>query len=379
MAHQVNYRIGADVICEDAACGQVAKLVVDPYTHRVTDLIVEEGFLFKNDTVVPVDHVESVTKDRIKLAVKKSELDHFTEYNEKHYVAPPKGWTRARYGPEYMLHRVTLGGMIHPVTTATPTPMIVHRVHEGISPTKAVIERGIDVLGIDGKIGTVDHVIVDRESAAIKLLVVDRGLLRDHVVIPAERVTDVNDKRIRVGLSDAQIEDLYHYTPRSPVDILPEVKDRLARIPVDPDSIGIGLDGGIITLSGVVPNARIRRRILGTVGPIEGILHIEDKLDTAETIQARVVSALRSDPRTDIADIDVIAKQGMVTLKGQVDCQEIKDAARAIAARQKGVAEVINDLEIEDDENSAYLRIAWMVRTALLEGMGTGTGASTHS
>ncbi|MBN1399308.1 MAG: BON domain-containing protein [Anaerolineae bacterium] len=370
MARQIDFHIGADVVCEDEQCGRVSKLVIDPHTHRVTDLVVRKGLLFTKATVVPVESVEEASEEIVQLSLPKDKLSELPEYREREYVAPPEGWKEDRFKPEWMLHRVVPGGIIRPVPVA---PMIVHRVHEGISPTETVIERGLDVVGVDGGIGSVDHVLIDRETGEMKLLVVDRGLLRDDVVIPVRYVRSVTDERITVDLSEAQVDELYHYTPRSPVDILAEVKDKLSRIPVDPDSIEIELDGGILRLAGIVPNVRIKRRIVGTVWPIEGVLHVDDHLETAETIQARVMAALRSDPRTDLASIDVVARQGIVTLSGQVDSQGIKDAAGKLAAEQEGVVQVINDLEVAEDEDSWSLRLRMMARAGLSHGLGMGS------
>lgn len=366
MVKQVDFHIGARVLCEGEECGRVAKLVVDPYTHRVTDLIVEKGLLFKKDTVVPVDAVEEAAEDIVTLAIPKDKLGGLYAYHEKEYETPPADWKEERYERKDLLHRIMPGGTLPSVPLVS---MLVHRAEERISPTKAVIERGLAVFGLDGKIGDVDHVLVDRESGEMKLLVVDRGPFLEDVVIPAELISNVTSERITVNLHKEQVEDLYHYKPRDEVDVLAEVRDRLSRIPVNPDSIKIELDGGVLRLSGVVPNVRIKRRIVGMVSAIEGVLYVEDNLQAAETIEARVVAALRSDPRTDIAGIDVVVRQGIVTLTGQVDSQEIKEAAEEIAAAQEGIVEVINEIEVKPDKDTEYLQFAWAARNYFAENM----------
>jgi osmotically-inducible protein OsmY/uncharacterized protein YrrD len=371
MSTEMTYQIGAKVLCEGEECGRLGKLVVDPHTRRVTDLIVSQGILFARDTVVPVDKVADASAETVELATGKDELDELSEYHERHYVAPPDGWFGAQTRDEYLLHRVMPSNMAYPVPMA---PMIVHRVHEGIPAHATVIERGLDVEGLDGKVGTVDHVLVERESEEIRLLIVDRGLLRDRVVIPIEHVASMTDKLVRVNLNKEQIQDLYHYEPRSEADILVEVKDRLSRIPVDPETIEISLDSGVLKLSGTVPDMRVKRRIVGMVSSVEGALFVDSNLETADTIEARVVMALRSDPRTDIASIDIVARQGLVTLSGEVDNQEIKKAAGEIAGQQKGVIEVINDLEVKEDEDTPSLRAVWLVHGYLGQRTGKGTG-----
>jgi osmotically-inducible protein OsmY len=340
----------------------------------VTDLIVEKGLLFKDDTVVPAEKVATATPEVVELSTPKEELEEFPEYKERSYVAPPEGWSSEYLRPEYTLYRVTPGGMVAPVPVV---PTIVHRVHKGVRPTSTVVERGHDVIGRDGKIGSVDHLLIDRVTGEIRLLVVDRGLLKDDVVIPAEDVDAVTEEQVSTSLSHEQVDDLWRYRPRNPVDVMTEVKHRMSRIPVDPESIDVSAEGSILRLSGVVPDMRTKRRIVATVLPVEGVLHVDDHLDTADTIRARVVAALRSHPATDIASIDVIARQGIVTLQGRVDDEGVKAAAGEIASRQPGVVEVINDLDVRDDEDSTYLRFAWLARTGLAKGTGSGAGLGT--
>ncbi len=66
---------------------------------------------------------------------------------------------------------------------------------------------------------------------------------------------------------------------------------------------------------------------------------------TMETVD-RVMDALYSDPRTSEAMIDVSNERGIVTLKGTVDSEEIRQAAEHIARQQEGVTIVINAIKV---------------------------------
>ncbi len=66
---------------------------------------------------------------------------------------------------------------------------------------------------------------------------------------------------------------------------------------------------------------------------------------TMETVD-RVMDALYSDPRTSEAMIDVSNDRGIVTLKGTVDSEEIRQAAEHIARQQEGVTIVINAIKV---------------------------------
>lgn len=64
-------------------------------------------------------------------------------------------------------------------------------------------------------------------------------------------------------------------------------------------------------------------------------------------VYERVSKALLDDPRTSEAVIDVVTQQGMVTLTGLVDSEEVRQAAEEIARNQPGVITVVNELKVE--------------------------------
>jgi osmotically-inducible protein OsmY len=74
---------------------------------------------------------------------------------------------------------------------------------------------------------------------------------------------------------------------------------------------------------------------------------------TNQDVRTNVIEALAADPRTAEAAIEVIAEQGVVTLRGQVEGQEVREAAEEVVASRAGVVEVINDLSVEPPESDA--------------------------
>ena len=75
-----DYSIGAPVYCRDGDCGRLHKVVVDPNTRQVTDLIVKRGFLLTIDRVLPVDVVERAAGEGIYLSISSEALDNYPEY-----------------------------------------------------------------------------------------------------------------------------------------------------------------------------------------------------------------------------------------------------------------------------------------------------------
>jgi osmotically-inducible protein OsmY len=72
---------------------------------------------------------------------------------------------------------------------------------------------------------------------------------------------------------------------------------------------------------------------------------------TNKEVRTNVLEALAEDARTAETAIEVIAEQGVVTLRGSTLDRETREAAEEITRGQEGVIEVINDLDVESPEN----------------------------
>jgi osmotically-inducible protein OsmY len=60
-------------------------------------------------------------------------------------------------------------------------------------------------------------------------------------------------------------------------------------------------------------------------------------MNKSESLTNEIEKALRNDERTRDAVIDVINEQGIVTLFGQVESNQVAEAAEDIVRRQQGV------------------------------------------
>jgi uncharacterized protein YrrD len=351
-----DFNIGAQVICTDGQCGKLLKVVV-PDEEILTDLIVEKGFLQAEDRVVPVETVERVTEDEIHLSISSDELTTFEAHKERTFRVPEPEW-RGRGGEAYQEgEAVTRTARSHGLALTGPmVPMVRKRVQEGISPTETVVERGTEVRTPLTSIGHVDHVLVDPDSGAIRHVVVDRGLIAPSVVVPADAIEEVGPEAVIIALEEDEIDELPKYQPPGEATVLLEFEERLKEAAPDFSEVEAVFEGGILQPSGVVPDVASKRRAEATARSVEGIVDVENALDTDTAITARTRAALADDPRTELADVNVASDRGIVTLTGRVDDKAVRKTAEEIAEAQRGVVEVINDLEIEEDEFTPWLK-----------------------
>jgi Cu-Zn family superoxide dismutase len=72
------------------------------------------------------------------------------------------------------------------------------------------------------------------------------------------------------------------------------------------------------------------------------------------TLSAAVKTKLTSDTRlASLTDVDVKAQNGKVSLKGEVESEEVKQLSEETARGVSGVAQVVNNLEVKPKANTA--------------------------
>ncbi|MEJ2211030.1 MAG: BON domain-containing protein [Anaerolineae bacterium] len=69
-------------------------------------------------------------------------------------------------------------------------------------------------------------------------------------------------------------------------------------------------------------------------------------IDAEVQLRERILAALKDNDRTAEASIDVIGQQGVITLEGTVESEEVRKAAVEIASEPPEVIEVIDDLKV---------------------------------
>jgi uncharacterized protein YrrD len=207
--------IGAAVHCPDGRCGTLERLVIDPRREEVTDLIVEKGFLLKEDRVIPVSKVVKATEDRIDLSVAGDEFEGFPEYDEQEFRTPRPLLSERDYAPTdvavWMRPYAGLGVLVR--DRIIPTKEV--EVRQGVDVDVRVIGGGTPVRTKKGKMGEVDHVLVDLDTEEVTHLVVETGGLQpEHMIIDYDAVEYADEDGIFVDLGDRDLRHLPRYAPR---------------------------------------------------------------------------------------------------------------------------------------------------------------------
>jgi len=147
-----------------------------------------------------------------------------------------------------------------------------------------------------------------------------------------ERYSDLGDEEIRQAVKDAML-----YDPRV-ASFEPEVI----------------VDGGIVTLTGVVDNVKAKRAAAQDARNTAGVWRVRNHLKvrpveerTDEAVETALLAELAQDPYVESFEIDVNVDGGTARLRGTVDSYFEKWQAGDVAARVAGVVDVENRLRVD--------------------------------
>ena len=124
--------------------------------------------------------------------------------------------------------------------------------------------------------------------------------------------------------------------------------------------INIEVWHGAVQLAGFINSETQKRAAVDAAAAVEGVLSVSDQLVVVEpgrsagrtlddnVLTGRVKSAVADGDFGRGLDVNVEVNRGRVLLSGFVDSSEVRDKVVEIATETKGVAEVINGMDLKD-------------------------------
>lgn len=228
--------------------GRVAGFVLDPSTTEITHLIIQKGWLFAEDRVLPFDMVRSAGEDRVMLTDEIQNIDQLPLYEENHFIRSHDTGVQRGVDPAAPMDRpvgmstydetnrdpITETGTSRDTTPGyrRPAPAFLwyppngyagnpvgyygwpytektRNIPQGTVPLK----EGTDVISSDDKhVGDVERVIFDPDLNRATHLIISQGLLfKDRKLVPAHWVRPAEDDKIHLSVSSEMLEDLPAY------------------------------------------------------------------------------------------------------------------------------------------------------------------------
>jgi sporulation protein YlmC with PRC-barrel domain len=215
----VAFNIGIVVMCKDGECGMLARVVIDSSTHAITHLVVEPKHRRHDARLVPMDLVEAISSQEIRLECTLEQfegLDAAEETNirpearfdweDQRAQALTVGFSRY-LGPR-VLDSDGLG------TGRMPTRPL-GLTEDKIPGAEGEIWRGQHVHASDGAIGHVYGFVIDPRDRVTHVLLGEGHLWgKKEVAIPISAVKFIVDDGVYLTLTKQEVGDL---PPASPV------------------------------------------------------------------------------------------------------------------------------------------------------------------
>jgi len=206
----VRLEIGASVSCTDEEVGELADVVIDPITKRVTHLVVQPRHEHGLARLVPIELAEGggAGKPAILLDCTVEEVRRLAPVQEFAFLRLdefPVGDREWDVGVMDVLAQPYYESSLGPDNYSSGTGIIYDRVPKG----EVEIRRASSVTSADGRhLGHVDGFLVEGDQ--ITHIVLERGHLwgRRDITIPIGAVTKVETDAVTLGLSKEEVEAL---------------------------------------------------------------------------------------------------------------------------------------------------------------------------
>jgi osmotically-inducible protein OsmY len=298
-AEVIKFRFGAPVIASDGASGVLAHVIVDPAARTVSHVGVRLNRFAPLAHSIPTALVKDARAESLELTIARAEIPAKAQ-------AMPEGFVR--------------------VSSST------------------VVNAN------DKRLGRLAQLSADRDTLALRRLVVDRGLGRGEVLVPVDMTTVVGGRRIDVQLEPAQVNGLIVYRPDA--DLLQEINQALydyPRLRVDLRGMQARVVDGEVWLKGHISSDLNSRLAEDQLKGISGLAAVHNQLVSDPDLAAAVAASLARDPRTRGQHIGVYPALGEVRLRGAVATSEARAAAAQVAAAVPGAERVVNELAVRPD------------------------------
>lgn len=200
----MNVPLNAAVTCTDGPCGRTTNLVVNPVTHVVTHIVLEDKSLPGNATrLVPVANVASASAQSVTLSCAKAEVAKMPPFAVTDFVqqTPP--------GMAYSTGDVYASQYVFDDTGYSAVAA------ENLPEDELALYSGMKIEASDGNIGKLDALVVDPASGAISNVMMQQGHLwgKKDVTIPVSAIEFTDGDTIYLKLDKEAVRAL----PTTPV------------------------------------------------------------------------------------------------------------------------------------------------------------------
>ncbi len=209
----MQFKANATVVsAEGKALGHVRRVVVDPHTDEVRDLVVHSGTLLAEERVMPIGMVKETDGEHVQTQIKTEDFEKLDLFEEAHYVAAAEGDSLAvPVAPVYYWYP-PVGGLSPGYAGAVPPEVLGYQLRQErhIPPNTVALKEGAPVKSRDGhEVGKLEQVVTAPGGDHATHVVVAAGLLhKTRRVIPVDWIATIEEAQVTLGVPANVVEKL---------------------------------------------------------------------------------------------------------------------------------------------------------------------------
>ncbi len=218
-SQEIQLQEGAVIITADGEkIGKVERVVVDPRSKKVTNLVLKQSNFLSSDKVVPIEWVKSADKDEVILDKPTDELQDLPDFIENHFVQVDQSTGQTVEPP---VSPFMFPARMYPYPPVGITPAYYPGFFETYSvetseniPNNTVsIKEGARVMSSDNRhVGNIERVFTNPEDDKVTHFLIEKGLLlKEHKLIPMTWVESIGADSIRLTVESDMLQELPDY------------------------------------------------------------------------------------------------------------------------------------------------------------------------
>jgi osmotically-inducible protein OsmY len=219
---------------------------------------------------------------------------------------------------------------------------------DGSSANAASLRRDMPVTSADGKrLGRLRLVCFDPAAGTVTALVVAGRGTPSLRLLPIDRVREAGPNGIVTDLPSGDWTKLPSFA--TDWEIKQAVAEQLMTTPglrAIERSVTIDVQDQVVTVRGYVADQSEAEEVARIVRSVPGVMQVDRKLITDDDLAGAVTDAIRSDPGTRSADVQVSAHHGTVDISGVVPDPATARKIESVVTQVPGVQVVHNMVSI---------------------------------
>ena len=203
--------------------GTINRLVLDPETNEITHIVIQKGWLFSEDKVIPFDRVHSSNADKIVIDKSMGDFDQLPPFEETHYVnvsdrdkaartMPADAYPVNIFAPAYYWYP-PYGYTGYPAHGLPYYSWPRTETEQNIPANTVPLQEGVKVVAADEKhVGNIDRLMVEQETGKVTHFLISAGLLfKDRKLIPANWIKSASEDEVRLTVSSGVLNRVPSY------------------------------------------------------------------------------------------------------------------------------------------------------------------------